>query len=92
MGGTLGALLTGVFATRAVWNINDGKPIGMIDGNYFTILGQLAATGITWLFAALMSYGILKLIDLTIGLRVPAHAERQGLDITQHGEEGYIFL
>ena len=92
VGGTLGAILTGVFATRAVWNINQGKPIGMIEGNYYTIVGQLAATGITWVFAATMSYLLLRIIDITIGLRVPAHAERQGLDITQHGEEGYIFL
>ncbi|MDX1929771.1 MAG: ammonium transporter [Pirellulaceae bacterium] len=92
VGGTLGAILTGVFATRAVWNINDGQPVGMIEGNFFTILGQLSATAITWLFAAVVSYALLKLIDITIGLRVPAHAERQGLDITQHGEEGYIFL
>ncbi len=92
VGGTLGALLTGVFATRAIWNLNQGKPLGLIEGNSYTMLGQAAATLITWAFSALVSYAILKLIDLTIGLRVPAHAERQGLDITQHGEEGYIFL
>lgn len=92
VGGTLGAILTGIFATRAVWNINNGKPVGMIEGNYYTIVGQLTATAVTWLFVAIASYILLKLIDLTIGLRVPAHAERQGLDITQHGEEGYIFL
>ena len=64
----------------------------MLEGNYNTIVGQLAAVAITWIFAAAMSYLLLRLIDLTIGLRVPAHAERQGLDITQHGEEGYILL
>src|SRR5690606_15334365 len=41
MGGTLGALLTGVFASRAVWNIAEGQPLGMIEGNYTTIVGQL---------------------------------------------------
>jgi Amt family ammonium transporter len=92
VGGTLGATLTGVFASRSVWNINGGEPVGMIEGNFHTIVGQLAAIAITCLFAAIVSYCLLKLIDLTIGLRVPAHAERQGLDITQHGEEGYIFL
>lgn len=92
VGGTLGAVLTGIFASRAVWNINHGKPVGMLEGNYHTVLGQLAAVAITWIFAATVTYVLLKLIDLTIGLRVPAHAERQGLDITQHGEEGYIFL
>jgi ammonium transporter, Amt family len=92
MGGTLGAVLTGVFATRAAWDINSGKPIGMIEGNYATLVGQIAATGITWAFAAIASVILLKIVDITIGLRVPSNAERQGLDITQHGEEGYIFL
>ena len=92
IGGTVGAILTGVFATRAIWNLNQGKPLGMIEGNYTTIFGQLAATLITWVFAAIVSYILLKAIDLTIGLRVPSHVERQGLDISQHGEEGYIFL
>jgi Amt family ammonium transporter len=92
VGGTLGAMLTGVFATRAISNVNHGKPIGLLEGNYNTIAGQLAAVTITWIFAATVSYLLLRMIDLTIGLRVPAHAERQGLDITQHGEEGYILL
>ncbi len=92
MGGTVGALLTGVFATRAVWNIADGQPLGLIEGNYSTIVGQAVATVVTWVFAAAVSFVLLKLIDVTIGLRVQATAERQGLDITQHGEEGYIFL
>ena len=92
MGGTLGALLTGVFATRAVWDIAEGQTLGVIEGNYSTIVGQLVATVVTWVFAAVVSYILLKIIDATIGLRVPATAERQGLDTTQHGEEGYIFL
>ncbi len=92
MGGTLGAILTGVFATRAIWNLNGGKPMGMIEGNYSTILGQIAATGITWVVAAVASFILLKLVDVPMGLRVPSNSERQGLDITQHGEEGYIFL
>ncbi len=92
IGGTLGALLTGVFASRAVWDISSGQPLGMIEGNYTTIIGQLIATAVTWVFAGVVSFVLLKLIDATLGLRVPAIAERQGLDITQHGEEGYIFL
>ncbi|QDV22111.1 ammonium transporter [Aureliella helgolandensis] len=92
MGGALGAVLTGVFATRAVLDISGGEPVGMIEGNYSTILGQLAATGITIAYAAIVSFGLLKLLDLTIGLRVSATSERQGLDITEHGEEGHIFL
>ncbi len=92
MGGTLGAILTGVFASRSVWNIAEGKTLGMIEGNMQTIVGQTVATAVTWIFAGVLSFVLLKLIDLVIGLRVPATAERQGLDITQHGEEGYIFL
>jgi Amt family ammonium transporter len=92
VGGTLGALLTGVFATRAIWDIASGRPLGMLEGNSSTIVGQAVATLVTWVFAGVVSFALLKLIDATIGLRVPANSERQGLDITQHGEEGYIFL
>ncbi len=92
VGGTLGALLTGVFASRAIWDIAGGQPLGMIEGNYATIVGQAVATAVTWIFAGVVSFVLLKIIDATIGLRVSATSERQGLDITQHGEEGYIFL
>jgi Amt family ammonium transporter len=92
MGGTLGAILTGVFASRAIWDIAGGEPLGLIEGNASTVVGQTVATLVTWVFAAVLSYVLLKLIDGIIGLRAPATAERQGLDITQHGEEGYIFL
>ena len=92
VGGTLGAILTGVFATRAIWDIGGGSTLGIIEGNYTTIVGQTVATVITWVFAAVVSFILLKLIDVTIGLRVESTAERQGLDVTEHGEEGYIFL
>jgi Amt family ammonium transporter len=92
VGGTLGALLTGVFATRAIWDIASGRPLGLLEGNSSTIVGQAVATLVTWIFAGVASFVLLKLIDVTLGLRVPANSERQGLDITQHGEEGYIFL
>lgn len=92
MGGTLGAVLTGVFASRTYWDIAEGQPLGVVEGNYQTIIGQSVATGVTWVFAGVASFVLLKLIDVTMGLRVPATAERQGLDITQHGEEGYIFM
>lgn len=93
VGGTLGAILTGVFATRAIWDITgNGEKLGIIEGNYSTIVGQTVATIVTWVFAALVSYVLLKLIDMTIGLRAETNAERQGLDVTEHGEEGYIFM
>ncbi len=92
MGGTLGAILTGVFASRAIWDIGGGETLGIIEGNYSTIVGQVVATAVTWIFAGVASFILLKVVDVTVGLRVPAIAERQGLDITQHGEEGYIFM
>jgi Amt family ammonium transporter len=91
VGGTLGALLTGVFATRAVQDLNQGEPIGLLEGG--TLLrGQVVATLITWVFAAVVTFVLLKLLDATMGLRVSTQNEIQGLDLSQHGEEGYIFM
>jgi Amt family ammonium transporter len=95
-GGTLGALLTGVFATNA---INDalkdsaGKPmpLGLVDGNAGQILNQAIGAGIAWVLAIVGSLVILKIIDATIGLRVTREEEIQGLDNAMHNEEGYIF-
>ncbi|GAB5402589.1 MAG: ammonium transporter [Aureliella sp.] len=92
VGGTLGAILTGVFATRAIWDIAGGETLGIIEGNYSTIVGQVVATAVTFVFAGGVSFVLLKIIDLTLGLRVESTSERQGLDITEHGEEGYIFM
>ncbi len=92
VGGTLGAILTGVFATRACWDITEeGKTLGIIEGNYQTIVGQIVAVLVTWVFAGVMTFIILKILDVTMGLRVSQEEEQQGLDLTQHGEEGYIF-
>ena len=55
------------------------------------ITGQIIATVITWVFAAVVSFVLLKVLDVTIGLRVTPDEEEEGLDVTQHGEEGYIF-
>jgi Amt family ammonium transporter len=93
VGGTLGALLTGVFATRAVSNLNGGKPMGLIDdfSNWSLMGGQVVAVVVTWVFAGVMSLILLKIVDATVGLRVSQQEEVEGLDVTQHGEEGYIF-
>ncbi|MBX7074608.1 MAG: ammonium transporter [Pirellulales bacterium] len=92
IGGTLGALLTGVFATRAVWDISlKGEKLGLLEGGP-VLTAQAIATGVTWIMAAVVTLVLLKLIDWTIGLRVTENNERQGLDLTEHGEEGYIFL
>ncbi len=91
VGGTLGALLTGVFATRAVQDLNDGQPLGLIEGGSL-LKGQLVATAVTWVFAVVVTFVLLKLIDATVGLRVKTQDEIQGLDLNEHGEEGYIFM
>jgi Amt family ammonium transporter len=84
--------MTGLLATRAAWNVAGGRAVGAIEGNWSTLLGQLVACSITWMYVALVSFILLKVIDVTLGLRVSSTMERQGLDVTQHGEEGYIFL
>ncbi len=91
VGGTLGAILTGVFATRAVQDLNGGEPLGLYEGG--TLLnGQIVATAITWVVAAVVTFVLLKILDATIGLRVATQEELQGLDLNEHGEEGYIFM
>jgi ammonium transporter, Amt family len=92
VGGTLGALLTGVFATRACWDIDAGKPLGLIEGGSRVILGQIAAVAVTWVFSVVATIILLKLVDALVGLRVDENSEVRGLDITEHGEEGYIFV
>ncbi|MCC9605960.1 ammonium transporter [Blastopirellula sp. JC732] len=92
IGGTLGAILTGVFATRHVFGEAAGKPIGLYEGGGISLLiGQIAAVGITILYSVVITFILLKLIDFTIGLRVSQESEIRGLDLAEHGEEGYIF-
>jgi len=91
VGGTLGALLTGVFATRAVNDMNNGSPLGLLEGGSI-IVAQIAAVAITIVFATVVTFILLKVLDATMGLRVTREEEIQGLDFTQHGEEGYIFI
>jgi ammonium transporter, Amt family len=93
-GGTIGALLTGVFASRGINAIfkdagGNAMPVGLLDGNARQLLNQCAGAGIAWVLAIVGSLIILKIVDATVGLRVSPEEERQGLDISQHGEEGY---
>ena len=95
-GGTIGALLTGVFATSAINPIfkdSQGKalPAGLIDGNGGQILNQLVGVLIAWGLAIVGTLIILKVVDVLVGLRVPEEHEIQGLDLALHGEEGYTF-
>jgi Amt family ammonium transporter len=91
VGGTLGAILTGVFATRAAWNINSGEPVGLLEGGG-ALKGQIAAVVITWVFSIIATFIILKVVDAIVGIRVSEEEEVRGLDVTQHEEEGYIFV
>jgi len=89
-GGTLGALLTGLFATRAI-NAAFGPNIatGALDGHWSQLLNQAAGVAIAWTISAVGTLFLLFLVDKTIGLRVSPDDESVGLDLSQHGEEGY---
>jgi len=92
VGGTTGALLTGVFATNLINNAPiNGKviPLGLVDGNPGQILNQAIGVLISFALAGVGTFVILKICDVLIGVRVDHDAEEQGLDLSQHGEEGY---
>ena len=55
------------------------------------MIGQIVAVAVTWVFALVGTFVLLKIVDVTIGLRVSQEGEIEGLDQSQHGEEGYIF-
>jgi ammonium transporter, Amt family len=95
-GGTIGALLTGVFASSVVNPMfKDAKgntlPSGAIEGNAHQLLNQLVGVAIAWVLAIVGTLVILKIVDVVIGLRVSEDHEVQGLDLSQHGEEGYYW-
>ena len=86
IGGTWGAIATGLFATVA---INTAGADGLFYGNPGQLVTQLIAVGATWIYAAIATLVIVKAIDLTIGMRVREHEEALGLDRSQHGEIAY---
>ena len=88
VGGTLGALLTGVFATTAV---NEAGRNGLLYGNPSQVVLQLIGILAAWAFSFILSIGFLWVIDKAIGIRVDEETESRGLDIAEHSEEGYIF-
>jgi Amt family ammonium transporter len=93
-GGTVGALLTGVFATRAVNPVfhdtaGNALPVGLLEGNAGQVVNQLIGIAIAWGLALVGSLVILKIADVVVGLRVTSEEEVEGLDVSQHGEEGY---
>ena len=86
MGGTWGALATGIFASASV---NSAGANGLIHGNWVLVGKQLVAIAVVWAFSFGMTWIIGKVIDMTMGLRVNAQEESLGLDISQHGETAY---
>ncbi|MDI1449882.1 ammonium transporter [Polyangium sp. 6x1] len=86
VGGAIGALLTGVFAQKA---LNDAGRDGALAGNVAQLWPQLAGIVVVGLYASIVTWLLLKGIDKLIGLRVAADEEREGLDATEHGETGY---
>ena len=94
-GGTLGAILTGIFATSAI-NAAFGKDAagnpnatGVLDGHWGQLLNQTAGVSIAWGLSIVGTLVLLFIVDKVIGLRVTAEDEWAGLDLSQHGEEGY---
>ena len=86
VGGFAGAILTGVFAQKAM---NDAGADGALFGNVHQLVVQAVACAATGVYSAVLTLGILKLIDATMGLRVTEAEEREGIDVAQHGEEAY---
>ena len=84
VGGTWGALATGIFATAAIGGVG-----GVIDGEPGQLLKQLVAIGATWGYSFVVTFVILKVLDLVMGLRVSEEEELAGLDVSQHGERAY---
>jgi Amt family ammonium transporter len=89
-GGTIGAVLTGLFANSVINPIfGAGKATGFFEGNHMQLVHQLAGVGIAWGLSIVGTLVILVVVDKLMGLRVSEDAEREGLDLSQHGEEGY---
>jgi ammonium transporter, Amt family len=86
VGGLTGALLTGVFAQKT---LNDAGGNGLLFGDPHQLVVQIIACAASGLYAVVVTFVILKVLDKLVGLRVTEQDEREGLDTTQHGEEGY---
>ena len=82
LGGALGAILTGVFASKAI-----GGTAGLLEGNAAQVKLQLIGVSVTLLYTAIVTYIILKVVDLITPLRASDANERDGLDLSQHGEQ-----
>jgi Amt family ammonium transporter len=95
-GGTIGALLTGIFASSVVNPIfkdanGNVLPSGLFEGNAHQLLNQFVGVAIAWVLGIVGTLILLKVVDKVVGLRVTEEQEIQGLDLSQHGEEGYYW-
>jgi ammonium transporter, Amt family len=89
-GGTMGAILTGIFANSAINPIfGAGKATGLLEGNAHQLLNQFVGVALAWSISIVGTLVILFIVDKLIGLRLSEDDERTGLDLSQHGEEGY---
>jgi Amt family ammonium transporter len=86
IGGTWGAIATGLFASKA---INSAGADGLFFGNPGQLITQIKAVLITWIFVFIASFIILKVVDAIVGLRVSDEEEKMGLDLGQHHESAY---
>ena len=86
VGGIVGSILVGVFATRTINDVAKGQPVGLVDGNGGQILTQLYGVLVISVFCAVVTWVILKILDAVIGLRVTQDEEVEGLDTALHGE------
>jgi len=87
VGGTTGAILTGVFASTA---INSAGRDGLLAGNPAQLIPQIVGILVTMVFSFVVSLVLLKIIDATVGLRVTTEAEETGLDLSDHAETAYV--
>jgi Amt family ammonium transporter len=85
VGGAFGAAATGVFATTAINSLGRGA----IDGNVGQVVTQLVAIGAVIAYSVVATFGIVKVVDVILGLRVPSQTEELGLDLAVHGEAAY---
>jgi Amt family ammonium transporter len=84
--GILGPLMVGVFATRAINDVDHGQPVGLVDGHAAQILIQLYGVVAVAAFSSVVTWALLRILDATIGLRVTREEETEGLDTVLHGE------
>ncbi len=91
VGGTTGAILTGIFATKEINDLRMGKPMGLVDGDPGQVLNQAVAVLVAWGLGIVGTFIILKICDALVGVRAKAEHETEGLDLSMHGEEGYNF-